>query len=91
MIESTRIDRSMRNGALIIIVIAAMLLAIWIVSFLNSAENSSPLLISIGLGLLLAGILLFTRIQYIIWAKKTYTPSKFKFFNLRFESQKFLS
>ena len=67
-----KIDKRFRNMSFIIIIIAVLFLIIWIASYLNSPEKASPLLISIGIALLLAGILLFTRIQYIIWLKKKY-------------------
>lgn len=67
-----KFDKKFRNLALIIILIAVLLLTIWVIIFLNSAEKAPPLLISISIALLLAGILLFTRIQYLIWMKKRY-------------------
>ncbi|TFG22209.1 MAG: hypothetical protein EU529_11220 [Promethearchaeota archaeon] len=67
-----KIDKRFRNLSFIIIIIAVLLLIIWIASYLESPEKASPLLLSIGIALLLAGILLFTRIQYIIWLKKKY-------------------
>ncbi|MFX0034814.1 MAG: hypothetical protein ACFE9I_04130 [Candidatus Hermodarchaeota archaeon] len=72
MNESVKFDKKFRNLALIILIIASFILTIWIVLYLNSPELASPLLISIGIALLLAGILLFTRIQYIIWMKTKY-------------------
>ncbi|MFX0206325.1 MAG: hypothetical protein ACFFDT_10075 [Candidatus Hodarchaeota archaeon] len=80
--EALKFDKRIRNIALIIIAIATILLFIWIVIFSISPKNASPLLISIGLALLLGGILLFTRIQYIIWAKKTYNLSNHESENL---------
>ena len=68
-------DKRFRNISFIIIIIAALLLIIWIASYLISPEKASPLLLSIGIALLLAGILLLTRIQYIIWLKKKYRIS----------------
>jgi len=67
-----KMDKRFRNFSFIIIIIAVLLLIIWIASYLNSPEKASPLLLSIGVALLIAGILLFTRIQYIIWLKKKY-------------------
>jgi len=72
MEELDKFDKRLRNLSLIIIFIAVLLLIIWAVSFLNSPETASPLLMSIGIALLLAGILLITRIQYVIWMKKRY-------------------
>ena len=67
-----QMDKRFRNFSFIIIIIAVLLLIIWIACYLNSQEKASPLLLSIGVALLIAGILLFTRIQYIIWLKKKY-------------------
>ena len=67
-----KMDKKFRNFSFIIIIIGVLLQIIWIASYLNSPEKASPLLLSIGIALLLAGILLFTRIQYIIWLKKKY-------------------
>jgi len=72
MEELDKFDKKFRNLALIIILIAVLLLTIWVIIFLNSPEKAPPLLISISIALLLAGILLFTRIQYVIWMKKRY-------------------
>jgi hypothetical protein len=65
-----KLDKKIRNIALLIIIIAIILLSTWIINLLISSDNTPPLIFSIGLALLLAGILLFTRIQYIIWMKK---------------------
>ena len=67
-----KIDKRFRNLSFIIIIIAVFLLIIWLVSYLDSPDKASQLLLSIGIALLLAGILLFTRIQYLIWLKKKY-------------------
>lgn len=72
MEELDKFDKRLRNLSLIIIFIGVLLLIIWMVSFLGSPEKASPLLMSIGVALLIAGILLITRIQYIIWMKKRY-------------------
>ncbi len=72
MKEFDRLDLKIRNISLILILIAIILLVFWATSYVNSPETASPLLMSIGVALLLAGILLLTRIQYIIWMKKRY-------------------
>ncbi len=72
MDELDKIDKKFRNLALLIIIIAILLLIIWIVTLFINPNITSPLLMSIAIALLLAGILLFTRIQYIIWMKKRY-------------------
>ncbi|MFW9901553.1 MAG: hypothetical protein ACFFDY_09705 [Candidatus Thorarchaeota archaeon] len=72
MEELDKLDKRFRNISLIILFIAIILLIIWIASLLNSPENASPILMSVAIALLLAGILLFTRIQYVIWMKKRF-------------------
>lgn len=72
MEELDKLDKKIRNISLLIIFIAIILLVFWTVSYVNSPETTSPLLMTIGIALLLAGILLCTRIQYIIWMKKRY-------------------
>jgi len=67
-----KLDKRIRNISLLILFIAIILLIIWILMSINSPENGSPLLMSISIALLLGGILLFTRIQYVIWMKKRY-------------------
>ncbi|MFX1454238.1 MAG: hypothetical protein ACFFDB_02580 [Promethearchaeota archaeon] len=72
MEEFDELDKRIRNISLIILIIAIILLIIWITTYLISSENASPFLMSIAIALLLAGILLFTRIQYVIWMKKRF-------------------
>lgn len=72
MKELDKLDKKIRNISLLIILIALILLVFWTVSYVDSPETASPLLMTIGVALLLAGILLCTRIQYIIWMKKRY-------------------
>ncbi|MFX0008202.1 MAG: hypothetical protein ACFFA7_13180 [Promethearchaeota archaeon] len=72
MAELDKIDKNFRNLGLIIIIIGILLLIIWIVIIVNIPHTTIPLLMSIAIALLIAGILLFTRVQYIIWMKKKY-------------------
>ena len=72
MNESDKLDKKIRNVSLLLILIAFIVLVLWIIIYTNSPENTSPLLMSIGIALLLGGILLCTRVQYIIWMKKRY-------------------
>lgn len=65
-----KLDKRIRNIALLIIIIAIILISVWLITLLNSSNNTSPLIMSLGIALLLAGILLVTRIQYLIWMKK---------------------
>lgn len=68
-------DKKIRNIALLVIAIAILLLVVWVISYVISPENASPVLMAIGMALLLAGILLVTRIQYVIWMKKRFNYS----------------
>ena len=72
MEDLEKMDKRFRNGAVIIIIIAILLLAIWTFIFFLTLENAHPLLLAIGIASLLAGILMFTRIQWVIWMKKTH-------------------
>jgi len=72
MEELNKFDTKIRNYSLIIIIIAIVMLIIWVVSYISSPEKASPILMAIGIALLLGGILLFTRVQYVIWIKKRY-------------------
>ncbi|MHA2126582.1 MAG: hypothetical protein ACXACO_02345 [Promethearchaeota archaeon] len=72
MTDIDKLDKKFRNSSIILLLVASILLVIWIVSYLRSQENASPILLAISISLLLAGILLFTRIQYIIWVKNRY-------------------
>ena len=72
MEELDKLDTKIRNYSLIIIIIAIVLLIIWLVSYISSPKKASPLLMAIGIALLIGGILLLTRIQYVIWIKKRY-------------------
>ncbi|MFX0000362.1 MAG: hypothetical protein ACFE9Q_09230 [Candidatus Hodarchaeota archaeon] len=72
MEELDKLDKRIRNISLIIIFISIILLVIWVITLFSSRISESPLLMSIGIAMLLAGILLLTRIQYIIWMKKRY-------------------
>lgn len=72
MEELDKFDKKIRNISLIVIFIAIILLVFWVITIINYKERSSPILMSVGIAMLLAGILLFTRIQYIIWMKKRY-------------------
>jgi len=72
MEEQDKLDKKVRNIGLLIIIIAFILLLIWMINYLTSPKKASPLLMSVGIALLLGGILLVTRIQYIILMKKRY-------------------
>jgi uncharacterized membrane protein len=65
-------DKKIRNVALIVTAIAILLLILWVISYMVSRENAYPVLMAIGIALLLAGILLVTRIQYVIWMQKRF-------------------
>lgn len=72
MKELDKLDKKIRNVSFLMILIALILLIFWTISYLLSPETASPLVMSIAIALLLGGILLCTRIQYIIWMNKRY-------------------
>ncbi|MFX1530774.1 MAG: hypothetical protein ACFFBC_06650 [Promethearchaeota archaeon] len=72
MEEFDKLDKKIRNISLLVIIFGIVLLIIWIVSILSFPEKASPLLMSLGLALFIGGILLFTRIQYVIFLKKRF-------------------
>ncbi len=72
MKEIDKLDKNLRNISLLVLLIASIVLVLWVISYIKDSKTSSPLLMSIGIALLLSGILLLTRIQYVIWMKKHY-------------------
>ena len=70
MEELIKLDTKARNIALIIICIAIVILIIWIIFYLNSPGSEFQFLLYIGIALFLAGILVLTRIQFVIWTEK---------------------
>ena len=70
MEEFDRINRKIRNISFLIIIIAILLLIIWFILFGLIGEKKFQFLLAIGIGLFLAGLLLLTRIQYVIWINK---------------------
>jgi len=76
--EYNKLDKLLRNIALILILASIILLIIWILNlYSNSGKETiyNLIIMSIGIALLLGGILLLTRIQYIIWIKKRFEKS----------------
>jgi hypothetical protein len=67
-----KLEKRFKTLGLILIIIGISLLVIWMILFLNSPELAHPFLISISIALLMSGILLITRIQYVSWMKKKY-------------------
>ncbi|MFX0025887.1 MAG: hypothetical protein ACFE8M_05685 [Candidatus Hermodarchaeota archaeon] len=70
MEEFDKVNRKFRNISFIIIIIAIIILIIWIILFGIIREKQFQFLLAIGIGLFLAGLLLLTRIQYVIWINK---------------------
>ena len=70
MEEFDRINRKIRNISFLIIIIAILLLLIWFILFGLIGEKEFQFLLAIGIGLFLAGLLLLTRIQYVIWINR---------------------
>jgi hypothetical protein len=63
------LDRKVRNIAIIILIIAVILLIVWFIFFMY-LPGDFLILLHIGIALLLGGILIITRIQFVLWAKK---------------------
>ena len=70
MVNVENIDRNFRNLGLVLILIAILILAFWMVNSLTFPKNVNLILGYIGVAILLGGILLVTRIQFIIWMEK---------------------
>jgi len=73
-----KIDKKFRNFGLGLILIAILILIVWMVFYLEDTEDNYNfrLLSFLGIGLLLGGILIVTRIQFVIWAEKRYQNEK---------------
>ena len=72
------LEEKLKKLSIILIFLASILLVIWIATYYLSEEQSSPILLAISISLMLAGMLLFTRIQYTIWVKKGINKSRIK-------------
>lgn len=70
MEEFDRINRKIRNISFLIVIIAIIILITWLILFGLIGEKEFQFLLAIGIGLFLAGLLLLTRIQYVIWINK---------------------
>ncbi|TFG28794.1 MAG: hypothetical protein EU532_04405 [Promethearchaeota archaeon] len=65
-----KLDTKVRNMSLILILIAVLILIIWTILYLNSPKRELQYLLYLGIALFLGGILVFTRIQFVLWAEK---------------------
>jgi len=70
MVNVDNIDRNFRNLGLVLLLIAIVILAFWMVNYLTFPNKTNIIWAYIGITLLLGGILLVTRIQFIIWMEK---------------------
>jgi len=70
MVNIDNIDRNFRNLGLVLILIAILILTFWMVYYLPFPNKTNLILAYLGIALLLGGILLVTRIQFIIWMEK---------------------
>ncbi|MFX0020161.1 MAG: hypothetical protein ACFFAK_07270 [Promethearchaeota archaeon] len=73
MKEFDRVNRKIRNISFLIIFIAIIILIIWLILFGLIGQKEFQFLLAIGIGLFLAGLLLLTRIQYVIWINKRFS------------------
>ncbi|MFX0032109.1 MAG: hypothetical protein ACFE8E_07545 [Candidatus Hodarchaeota archaeon] len=76
MEEFNRINKKVRNIGLIAIVIAIVVLIIWVILFILSKGNRLEFMLAIAIALFLAGLLIVTRIQYIIWVSKNLSKER---------------
>ena len=70
MTEFQKLDAKVRNISLVVILAAAAMLVVWTISYALSPDHNLFFSLVIGIALFLAGLLLFTRIQFLIWAEK---------------------
>jgi len=70
MVNVNNIDRNFRNLGLVLILIAVLILIFWMINYYLYPDSSNLTLGYVGVALLLGGILLVTRIQFIIWMEK---------------------
>jgi len=69
------LDRKVRNIAIIILTIAVILMVIWFI-FFTFLPVDFLVLLHIRITVLLRGILIFTRIQFVLWVKREVCPLK---------------
>ncbi|MHA1468692.1 MAG: hypothetical protein ACTSP6_11540 [Promethearchaeota archaeon] len=70
MVNVDNIDRNFRNLGLVLLLIAIVILTFWMVYYLTLPNKTNIIWAYIGIALLLGGILLVTRIQFVIWMEK---------------------
>jgi len=63
-----------RNISILVLIIGIILLVIWLIIFIFTPGDYLVILY-IGIGIVLAGILILTRIQFVIWTKETHQKS----------------
>jgi len=67
-------DKKLRNISILVLLIGIILLIIWLIIFFLTPKTYLVLLY-IGIGIFLGGILILTRIQFVIWTKETHQKS----------------
>jgi Na+-driven multidrug efflux pump len=67
-------DKKVRNISILVLIIGIILLIIWLIIFIFTPGDYLVILY-IGIGIFLAGILILTRIQFVIWTKETHQKS----------------
>jgi hypothetical protein len=65
-----KVHKRIRNIALVIVIIGFGLMIIWMIIYLLSPNFDLYFILVIGIVLFLAGMLAFTRIQFILWLQK---------------------
>ena len=65
-----KLDKRVRNVGIVLILISFLILGIWLYLYLIFAEFKFLILLYLGVGLLMGGILIVTRIQFAIWIRE---------------------
>jgi len=65
-----KLDKRLRNIGIALIFISCLILGMWLYLYLIFPEFKFLILLSLGVGLLIGGILIVTRIQYAIWIRE---------------------
>jgi len=71
-----KIHKRIRNISLMIVIIGFSLMIIWMVIYLYKPNKELYFILIIGIVLFLAGMLAFTRIQFVIWLQKRIPKEK---------------
>jgi hypothetical protein len=65
-----KLDIRIRNISLIIILISILVLVIGIIFYFTKSKEHFQYILYAGVALFLAGLLILTRIQFVLWSEK---------------------